>query len=244
MNDVLDAPDLDRVLSIVEACERPNGLHEYRATALDALATTIGFDRSTFFLTGPPEPVTSGTDGIQLGFRPAVMEQYVEDHAADPFRADVAVEILRRDGVASLDQLGTFSVPQRRYVDEFLAPNGIQAQLCLWLDTGEETHGILCVLGAEEGAFGPRERALLLALRPHLANLLRHHVRSDPARCTHPTLSEREREVAALVARGRTNAEIARDLGIGEDTVKKHVSRAFTACDVRNRTELSVHWRA
>lgn len=244
MNGVLDAPELEQVLEIVEACERPADLEAYRATALESLAATAGFRRSTFFLTGPLEPPTTGTDGIQLGFRPAVMEHYMDEHMADPFRSDAAVRILLDDGVASLDQLvPQLSEREHRYVEGFLLPNGIRSQLCLWLDTGRATHGILCVLGDDEGSLGARDRAILLALRPHLANLLAQHLRHrpDPRRAT--DLSPREREVAALVAEGRTNAEIARQLGISEDTVKKHVSRALAAWSVRNRTELTLRWQ-
>ncbi len=122
-------------------------------------------------------------------------------------------------------------------------PNGVRSQLCLWLDTGLSTHGILCVLGDDESALGARDRAILLALRPHLANLLEKHLRRRPDPGRGSSLSPREREVVDLVARGRTNAEIARQLEIGEDTVKKHVSRALVACGVRNRTELTLHWR-
>ena len=123
-------------------------------------------------------------------------------------------------------------------------PNGVRSQLCVWLDTGLPTHGILCVLGDEEAALGARDRAILLALRPHLANLLAQHLRRRPDADRASSLSPREREVVDLVARGRTNAEIARQLEISEDTVKKHVSRALVAFDVRNRTELTLHWRS
>lgn len=244
MNGVLDAPELERVLDVVEACERPVDLETYRATTLDALATTAGFGRSTFFLTGPLEPPTTGTDGIQHGFRPSVMEHYMDEHAADPFRGDAAVRILADDGLASLDQLlPRLSPRERRYVDGFLEPNGIRSQLCLWLDTGQSTQGVVCVLDGDERAFGARDRAVLLALRPHLANLLAQHLRRQPDLRWVPDLSPREREVVGLVAEGRTNAEIARQLAIGEDTVKKHVSRALAVCGARNRTELTLRWR-
>ena len=243
MIDSLDAPDLERVISVVEACERLDGLEAFRATALEALASRVGFRRSTFFLTGPPEPLTSGTDGIQIGFRPSIMDHYVDVHVADPFRAEPAVRILRRSGLASLDQLQDALTPaEREYVDRFLRPNDIRSQLCLWLDTGLSTHGILCVLGDDEGEFDERDEAMLLKLRPHLANLLALRLRQRPDLVHTSILSEREREVAGLVAAGLTNREIARRLGIGEDTVKKHVSRALAALHVRNRTELSVAW--
>lgn len=51
-------------------------------------------------------------------------------------------------------------------------------------------------------------------------------------------LTERQRAVLALVARGRSNREIAGDLGITEDGVKAHLSRLFLRFGVTNRVEL------
>ncbi len=59
-------------------------------------------------------------------------------------------------------------------------------------------------------------------------------------------LTARQYEVTVLVARGSTNAEIARLLSISPDAVKKHVSRALLALEVSNRTELAAiagRWR-
>lgn len=50
-------------------------------------------------------------------------------------------------------------------------------------------------------------------------------------------LTEREREVLVLIARGLSNREIASDLTVGIETVKTHVKRIFMKLDVRDRAQ-------
>ena len=52
-------------------------------------------------------------------------------------------------------------------------------------------------------------------------------------------LSGREREVADLVALGRTNKEIAAELFLSEKTVESHMSRLFGKLGVRSRAEVA-----
>jgi DNA-binding NarL/FixJ family response regulator len=54
------------------------------------------------------------------------------------------------------------------------------------------------------------------------------------------TLTSREREVLALVARGRSNAELAGELSMSPATAKTHVSRLLTKLDARDRAQLVV----
>ena len=55
------------------------------------------------------------------------------------------------------------------------------------------------------------------------------------------TLTERETEVLRLLAQGKTNKEIARDLTIGEQTVKTHVSNILAKLGVQSRTQAALH---
>ena len=53
-------------------------------------------------------------------------------------------------------------------------------------------------------------------------------------------LTEREREVLALIARGMCNSEIAGELYLSQATVKTHVARLLRKMGLRDRTQAVV----
>ncbi|MBG0819636.1 response regulator transcription factor [Planomonospora sp. ID91781] len=57
---------------------------------------------------------------------------------------------------------------------------------------------------------------------------------------TRQVLSERELQVIRLVARGRSNQEIADELCLSLETVRTYLRRTFAKLDVRDRTQLAV----
>ncbi|MEH6377939.1 response regulator transcription factor [Streptomyces sp. KLMMK] len=64
--------------------------------------------------------------------------------------------------------------------------------------------------------------------------------RGDRARTLLAALNDREREVAAGVGRGQSNAEIADALFMSVATVKTHVSRILTKLDLNNRVQIAL----
>lgn len=63
---------------------------------------------------------------------------------------------------------------------------------------------------------------------------------NDSAEPSLGRLSMRERQVAEAVARGSTNKEIARVMGITERTVKAHLTASFEKLGVRDRMQLAL----
>ncbi len=53
-------------------------------------------------------------------------------------------------------------------------------------------------------------------------------------------LTEREKDVCRLVAEGKNNREIARELYLSQGTVKNHITKVLIKLDLRDRTQLAV----
>ena len=54
-------------------------------------------------------------------------------------------------------------------------------------------------------------------------------------------LSPRERQILAQIGQGRSNKEIARDLGSSPETIKSHVKHIFIKLDVSRRAQAVLH---
>jgi DNA-binding NarL/FixJ family response regulator len=97
----------------------------------------------------------------------------------------------------------------------------------------EELLTAIRVIAAGEALLAPSVTRRLIA---------RFADRVAPARAPREldSLTEREREVLALVARGLSNAELAEALHVSVPTAKTHVSRVLTKLGARDRTQLVV----
>jgi DNA-binding NarL/FixJ family response regulator len=75
-------------------------------------------------------------------------------------------------------------------------------------------------------------------LSPQAAARLMREVRAPESP---ETLTDREVDVLRLLAQGYANKEIARSLGIGEKTVKTHVSNILAKLSVQSRTQAALY---
>jgi NarL family two-component system response regulator LiaR len=78
-------------------------------------------------------------------------------------------------------------------------------------------------------------------LHPEIAKKLMDEL-ADRARRPIPSgLTEREQEVLHLIARGLSNREIARELGISEKTVKTYVGNILSKLHLADRTQAAIY---
>ena len=56
------------------------------------------------------------------------------------------------------------------------------------------------------------------------------------------SLSEREREILKLIAKGLTNREIADKIHLSEKTVRNHITTIFAKIGVSHRTQAAIHY--
>jgi two-component system, NarL family, response regulator LiaR len=99
------------------------------------------------------------------------------------------------------------------------------------LKTASAEHVIAAVRDAASGT---------ASLSPELLTRLTQALRRPPPSDPLEPLSPRERDVLELIARGHSNRQIARDLAIGEQTVKTHVRGILTKLDLQDRVQAAI----
>lgn len=100
---------------------------------------------------------------------------------------------------------------------------------------GEETLRAIRAVAHGEAIFSPTIAARLIAYFAHL--------RGGAALPAFPELTEREREILALIAQGLTNQAIAERLVVSPKTVRNQVSTIFGKLQVADRAEAIVRAR-
>ncbi len=78
-------------------------------------------------------------------------------------------------------------------------------------------------------------------LDPSVAAKVLEEMRRGRGRDEVDPLSPREVEVLSALARGRSNKEIAKELSIGEETVKTHVSNILSKLHLADRTQAAIY---
>ncbi len=153
---------------------------------------------------------------------------------AEGTRPDVVLMDLRMpnlDGVAATARIAALDAPTPRVL--ILTTYESDDQILAAIEAGAAGY-LLKAAPQDEIVAGIRSVAAGdTALSPAVAARLVSRMRAPSSA---PTLTQRETDVLRLVARGRSNRQIAADLGIRESTVKTHLMKVFEKLDAPDRT--------
>lgn len=166
-------------------------------------------------------------------------------YAAAECRPDVAVVDIRMpdmDGITATEQINAAGLPSRVLIlttydlDTYVyrALRAGAAGFLLKASPPDRLADAIRVIAAGEALLAPTLVQRLIA----------EHIRRPPPSDGVPsalaTLTDREREVLVLLARGLSNEEIAITLVVAETTVKTHVNRILSKQGLRSRAQAVV----
>jgi DNA-binding NarL/FixJ family response regulator len=169
-----------------------------------------------------------------------------KDLAAQGTPADIVVMDIRMpvmDGVEATKHLGAMENPPRIIVlttfdtdeDAFASLQAGASGFLLKNSPPEDLLAAIRTVARGDAVVAPRVTRRLLE---HFAGRFTAPAgRQDPRL---DQLTEREREVVALIAQGLSNLEIASRLVVAEATVKTHVGRILSKLDLRDRVQIAV----
>lgn len=150
------------------------------------------------------------------------------------------VRMPRRDGIEVLVAIrDVTSVLMLTYSD---SPDVVRSALTEGA-LGYLVHGHFTAPGLERSILMVADGAFPLSA-PAVAAMRSTPAEAPPQQLGRPDygLSAREAEVAALLAEGCTNPEIAARLFVAEKTVKNHINSVFAKMQVRHRSEAILAW--
>lgn len=165
--------------------------------------------------------------------------------AGDPSAADVILLDLYLPGADGVQVLGRLRarLPAVAAKVLMLTTVGRAADIQRALAAGADGFVLKDASGGELAAAVRGAHAGVTALSASAAELLWPSPVAAPAvdaEARLGTLTAREREVLALLGRGLTNQDIARDLALAERTVKAHVSNLLAKLAVTSRTQAAL----
>jgi DNA-binding CsgD family transcriptional regulator len=236
--------DYERAFAVLESCDSAPSLPDFRESLLEALSREFDLRHVSFFcgatfhhVFGDLAPMTEGHTAKML---PEYQERWFK---YDVFSTPAAMRQLVSSGVSSVDELRTargLPASADAYVRHFLeATWGMETAAALRLELPGGHTALVGMFDAVPGKLGPSELATLRLLSRQLSVICRN-LPVSRTKALLAGLSERQKQVVALVADGLSNAQIAETLCLADDSVKKYVSRILAATGCQSRMELAL----
>lgn len=233
MHPHLNTSELDHVAEITWRLCEYRGKADARAAVLDRVSQLLHADYAASFV---------WDEGLQRSTRRVsrnIDERQLLAYDSYLHHVDIVTPALRASACATnVDRVIQRSqLVHSQFYCDFLKPAGMHHGINVYFFAkGKDVGDLRIWRGAGDPPFGEREERILNELTPYFVRAL------APTRQVDPRLSNREADVARLVASGASDKEVARILGIAFTTVRTHLNNAMGKLECTNRTQLSRHF--
>jgi DNA-binding CsgD family transcriptional regulator len=185
-----------------------------------------------------------------------ISDQVLKDYDEYYYKIDDIRKIAfdRPEASRSSDLMDYKRWSQSEYFNDFLAKNHLYYSAGIDIHFKEQLLGTISLFREEkDGDFNLNDLLYLELIRKYCSsqlfkilkiNQLQNEKRLDNEKsfkveCDKYTITNRERDVLKLVLVGKSNNQIAEELYISINTVKKHLSHIYRKMNVKSRTELT-----
>jgi DNA-binding CsgD family transcriptional regulator len=231
---------LSEVFAVLAERQDEHGLRVYLGEQLSRL---LGADYYASYLWS--EVTNSFTGRVSLNMSDSNLSSY---EAYYQFHDPITHRLRERGEPTLVTQV----LPQQEllrteFFNDFLSHDGLYWGLNLHVRVAGECTGDLRIWrGRRRENFDERELSILRLVAPAFRNALRRSAHAGEVECSRQelALTEREQQIARLVASGLSDKEIAQSLSISFTTVRTHIKRAFGKLGVDNRVKLASRLRA
>lgn len=228
--------DVRDALEVIDVAHSVNGPDAFTEPVVEALARLVPGE-----IVGYNERELRSRRLLAASETPSVAPPQEVIEGVTTFCGEYPLSILRRRSETRALKISDFASARQLhrldYYNHALRPLGIEHQMRLWLSAPPGVARFFYVSRRRaDGDFAERDRDVLELVRPFLVALRERfdaHVADDASA---DGLTEREAEILAWVARGKTNREIAALLVVSPHTVRKHLEHAYEKLRVHTRT--------
>lgn len=235
----------NKILSFIDdltLCE-----HDLEEHVLKLFNIYFGFNRANFWICDNDNILTNSK---ALNIHQVIIDDYLTNYSEmDVLTPKYFSQKNHRQLVFSnLDFVTIQEYEESDYYVNFMSKYGFYHNVGIFLFDGSKIWGIIdFVRSKDDGPFNTLERKKLEIVGRYVTQKLRerHLITDAIERTTLPNninslqfLTKKEKEVLELAKKGYSNFEIASELYISVNTVKKHMQQLYKKFNVNNRTSL------
>ncbi|MCG7333677.1 response regulator transcription factor [Sporosarcina sp. ACRSM] len=235
----LNEKNYQKILSFMDDIKGDD--NNFRKNVLLAFEKWFGFSHANFWLCDQQnnlvDPVTSTTDKTMIK---DYLKNYIEMDPLVPYKLNDM--ILKRRVIGLLDLQSKRDYEKSEYFNSFFKKYGFYHNTGIFLVKDNRIVGLVDFIAPKnEMEVNNYEVMCLEIISRYLAQKLHEYslLKSKEQDFIEIFLTPRESEVLRYVQKGYSNKQIAGQLFISVNTVKKHVQSLYDKFEVNNRTSLS-----